>query len=243
MTTVAIIQARMTSSRLPGKVLLPLGIGTVLDSVVARVKVASGIHKIVIAIPEGLDHDPIAESFGDRSDVILIRGSETNVLSRFIIAARATAADIIVRVTSDCPLIDPQVISMVIGARNQAGTSFAATAMETGYPTGMDVEVMTREALEAAASEASDLYELEHVTPYIWRRPDRFPAIYIDRKPNLRSLRLVLDTPQDYELVKSIFERLGSKPLFDLKSILALREREPHIFEINRDVAQRPYEN
>jgi spore coat polysaccharide biosynthesis protein SpsF (cytidylyltransferase family) len=240
--TVAIIQARMTSTRLPGKVLLPLGTGTILDAVVARVAAAQGIDRICVAIPEGPEHDQIAASVGALPTIAVARGSERDVLSRFLVAARLTDAEAIVRVTSDCPLIDPAVVGTVIAAARCAGVPYASTALETGYPTGYDVEVVTRDALEAAGREAEDAYEREHVTPYIWRRPDRFRALYIDHKPDLRPLRLVVDTREDYEMARQVWARLGADPLFGLHDVLELRRREPALFAMNAMVRQKPYE-
>lgn len=241
MTTVAIIQARMTSTRLPGKVLLPLGKGSIIDAVITRVEAATGIDHVCVAIPEGAVHAPIAEAIAGRPRVSVVRGPEHDVLQRYLLAAERTAASVIVRVTSDCPLIDPAVIAAVTAARREARVPYASTALETGYPTGYDVEAITREALEAAGQEAADPYEREHVTPFIWRRPERFAALYVDRRPDLRSLRLVVDTAEDYEFARKAWAQLGSDPLFGLDDILNLYDRDPGLFAINQNVQQKPY--
>lgn len=241
MRTVAIIQARMTSSRLPGKVLLPLGKKTVLDCVVDRVAAAHGIDAICIAIPEGRPHDGIEQHFAGQPAISIVRGPEQDVLARFMIAARATNAARIVRVTSDCPMIDPAVISAVVAAHRGSGAGYAATSHDFGYPVGCDCEVVTRQVLETADAEATDPYEREHVMPFIWRRPDRFPGLYLDRQPDLRSLRITVDAPADYELAKALFARLGSDPLFGIEAIARVLAAEPELQALNAAVAQTPY--
>ena len=175
--TVAIIQARMTSTRLPGKVLLPLGAGTILDCVLTRVAAADGIDAICVAIPEGAAHDEIALHVARHASVALCRGSEDDVLSRYQAASSELSADRIIRVTSDCPMIDPRVISTVVAMQHASGAQYVATALESGFPIGCDAEVFTREALEAAHSNSSDSYEREHVTAYFWRRPEQFSTL------------------------------------------------------------------
>ena len=241
MSIVAIIQARMTSTRLPGKVLLPLGRRTVLDCVISRVSAVAGIDKICIALPEGREHDVIEKHFAGLPSIAIARGPEHDVLARFIIAARQTDATRIVRVTSDCPMIDPVVISAVLAIHQAGGASYAATSHDSGFPIGCDCEIVTRQVLEMADCEATDPYEREHVMPFIWRRPERFPALYLDRKPDLRHLRLTVDVPADYELAKALYARLGGNPLFGIDAVERVLAKEPELQAINAGVTQTPY--
>jgi spore coat polysaccharide biosynthesis protein SpsF len=241
MSAVAIIQARMTSTRLPGKVLLPLGRRTVLDCVIDRVSAVAGIDKICIAIPEGREHDAIVKHFAGLPAIAIARGPEHDVLARFIIAARQTDAIRIVRVTSDCPMIDPAVISAVLAMHQAGHTGYAATSHDSGFPIGCDCEIVTREVLETADREATDPYEREHVMPFIWRRPERFPALYLDRKPDLRHLRLTVDAPADYELAKALYARLGSDPLFGIDAVERVFAKEPALRTMNGGIKQTPY--
>ncbi len=240
--TVAIIQARMTSTRLPGKVLLPLGPATVLDCVIARAAAAAGIDAVCIAIPEGVSHDAIARHLLPRAAILVVRGSESDVLDRYMKAAAAANADVIVRITSDCPMIDPRVISTVVAMQHASGAAFVSTALENGFPIGCDAEVFTCAVLEAAHAEAQDSYEREHVTPFLWRRPERFPALYLDRKPDLRALRMAVDSPEDYEFAKAVYARLGRDPLFGVEAVENLLVSEPELASLNSHVKQTPYE-
>jgi len=148
-------------------------------------------------------------------------------------------AAVVVRITSDCPYVDPAVSDAVVLARRASGLRYARTAISTGFPLGFDTEVVTFEALQEADDGADDPYEREHVTPYIWRRPDRFPAIYVDRVPDLRSWRLVVDAPEDYMLARAVYDDLG--PDFRLGHLVELFARRPDLLTINRDVGQTPY--
>jgi len=133
------------------------------------------------------------------------RGPLHDVLERYRVAASAIEADAIVRITSDCPLIDPAVIDLVIAAWHESGADYATNRGEPrSYPVGMDTEVVLRSVLETAAREATDPYDREHVTPYVITRPERFPAIVLDLEPSLGELRLTLDTPEDLEWLRAV---------------------------------------
>ena len=131
----------------------------------------------------------------------------------------------------------------VIQLRENCGADLAATALESGYPIGMDVEVVSAEALREAAASAADRYEREHVTAFVWRRPERFRAVYVDRRPDLRSLRLAVDTPEDFELVSDIYAALHQPGrCFGLREIEALLADRPDLRHLNASVEQNPYE-
>ena len=240
--SIVVIQARMTSTRLPGKVLLSLAGRPVLWHVLERAKRITGIDGVAVAIPDGSDQEPLSEFVNEQSDVTLVRGSEEDVLQRYIRAADMTGADIVVRITSDCPVIDPGVASAVLAACKSCG-SYARTAFTSGVPLGLDVEAVPVALLRESAQHSPDAYECEHVTPYIWRRPDRFPAVLLDRQPDRRSWRLTLDAPEDYDMMTQLFARIpdADEP-FGLAQIEKVITDYPELLSINADVSHTLHE-
>jgi len=241
---VAVIQARMTSTRLPGKVLLPLAGAPLLTRVIERVARIHGVDELCVAAPEGSAHDPIEELVRRRHPgVRLVRGPEQDVLARFRIAAEACGATTVLRITSDCPLLDPGVSGAVLALRVRTGVALASTALERGYPVGLDTEAVCAKALLEAEREAQDPYEREHVTPFLWRRPERYPALYLDHRPDRRDLRLSVDTPSDYALVSAIYDSLhASSPCFGFCEVERLLDNHPELAELNRNVHQKRLE-
>ena len=240
--TVAIVQARMTSTRLPGKPLARLAGKPMLVQVLNRLKHVDGVDEFVVAIPEGSEHDSIVDCVGSIEDVAIVRGSDEDVLERTADAVRATGAAVVLRVTSDCPMVDPGVSAAVLAAYRSSRVAYARLAFNRGFPLGFDTEVFSAKDLLVAELEATDSYEREHVTPFIWRRPDRFPAIYLDNYPDRRHFRLVVDAPPDLKFAQAVYDELYPKnPAFDFASLIALFERRPDLLEINRDVRQTPY--
>lgn len=236
MRTVAVIQARMSSTRLSGKVLLPFGQGTVLEQVVHRVRKTPGLDAVCVAIPMGEEHNSVADEARRIGNLLITRGSEDDVLDRYRQAARESDADLVLRVTSDCPLIDPAVCGAVLDAGRHSG-NYARTSFATGYPLGLDCEAIPRTCLDQAWADAKAPDEREHVTPYIWRRPDLFPQIHITRHPCRREWRLTLDEPSDYEALTEIDRALPAGTLdvgFDaLETLLVGR---PDLLSINASV-------
>lgn len=241
---VAVVQTRMTSSRLPGKVLKPLAGAPLIRRVLERVLRIDGVDRVVVALAEGAAHDaviPALEGLG----VMVVRGSEDDVLARTAAAARAGGAATVMRITSDCPLIDPDVCARVLAAYvsgQPAGIRYARTAFDSGYPHGFDTEVFDADALYEAEEKADDPYEREHATPYIWRRPERFPMTIVDAQPNCRDWRLVVDTPEDYRLMSEIYDALYPRnPNFGLADIAALFAARPEMLSINAHVGPQTY--
>ena len=236
-TVVAIIQARMTSSRLPGKILLPLAGAPLLQRMLERVARIKKLDAICLAIPKGAAHDPILDVAVPGT--LLFRGDETDVLDRTYNAAKQAGADVIMRVTSDCPLIDPIVSNEILTTFQNSPVVYARTAFTSGFPHGFDTEVFTMDALSAAHAEATADDEREHVTPFIWRQPDRFPALEVDYHPDFRHWRLTVDTPEDYELAKQIFDKLfPQNPNFGFKELRALFAAQPELLDINENNEQ-----
>lgn len=225
----AIVQARMASTRLPAKIFKELGGKPVLFRVVERLRMTRLIGGICIATTTNASDDKVA-AFADEIGADCFRGSELDVLARFQGAAAHVSAESIVRITSDCPLIDPDIVDLVVEAFLGNDAAYASNTVERTYPIGMDTEVFSRAALEEAAANATRPEEREHVTPYFYRHPDKFNVINIAAPAALRDpfLRLTLDTPEDFELLSRIYAALApDAPNFRLQDVLAfLRQNE-----------------
>jgi len=241
---VAVVQTRMTSSRLPGKVLKPLAGAPLIRRTLERVLRIGGVDRVVVALAEGPAHDAVLPAL-DGLNVMIVRGSEDDVLARTAAAARAANAATVVRVTSDCPLIDPAVSASVIAAYlagHAAGIRYARTAFTTGFPHGFDTEVFEAKALYEAEAAASDPYEREHVTPYIWRRAATYPAAILDAWPDRRQWRLVVDTEDDYRLASAVYDALYPRnPNFGFADICALFAARPDLLSMNAHVGPQSY--
>lgn len=236
---VTIIQARTGSSRLPGKVLLPAVGRPLLALMVDRVRRASRVGTVVLATTVEPADDAI-EALGRSLGVVTFRGHPTDCLDRHLRAARALEAEVVVKIPSDCPLIDPGVIDRVLSSflENPERYDYVSNLHPESYPDGNDVEVMSMKALESAWLEARRPYEREHTTPFLWDQPDRFrlgASIWETGLDLSRTFRWVLDYPEDYELIRTIYERLSvHRPDFGLDDILTLMAREPRLADINR---------
>lgn len=236
--TVAIIQARTGSTRLPGKVLLPLLGEPLLAIVVRRVGRASSVDAVVVATTTMPSDDVIAE-LGAREGWLIERGSEMDLLDRYLKAARAHDADRVIRITSDCPLIDPAVIDDVVDALENAGADYASNTLEPRtFPRGLDVEAMTTVALEEAGSGDSDPASREHATPFLYRHPERFRLTGVRLPVDLSGHRWTVDTPEDYDLVRRIYDALGRDDL-PWRAALAIVEANPEWSELNRHIDQK----
>jgi len=220
---VAIIQARMGSSRLPGKVLEPLMGEPLILRQLERVGRARELDGIVVATSTDPRDDRLAEVVA-AAGVPVHRGSELDVLERYRDAAREARAQTIVRLTGDCPLIDPAVIDDVVLEARASGAHFTSNSLAQTYPDGMDVEVFSREMLELAAREARLPSEREHVTFYFWGS-GRFRVHRVRSERPLPPMRLAVDYPEDLAMVRLVYERLApANPEFGLGDIAALVE-------------------
>jgi spore coat polysaccharide biosynthesis protein SpsF len=242
MTTAAVIQARWGSSRLPGKVLRHVGDSTMLSRVVTRLRRASTIDRIVVAttIAEG-DDAVAAEAAG--LDVDVVRGDEFDVLARYGKVLEAFPdIDVVVRVTADCPFVDPDVVDEVVTARRDEGLDFVANRLPPPtartFPVGLDVEVATRAALLAAVAEATAPHHREHVMPFLYESGDRFAFRVIDLAEDLSSYRWTVDTPEDLQAVNELARLAGPEP-FTWREVLAVARAHPWIGQINGDRRQK----
>jgi spore coat polysaccharide biosynthesis protein SpsF len=243
MNVVCIIQARMGSTRLPGKVLMDLEGKPVLHRVIDRVLDAETVSKIVIATTvHERDHVIVDAVEGYHPRVSSFRGSEEDVLDRYYRAAAEARADLVVRVTSDCPLIDPEIIDLVVSALlRDPSMDYASNVLgELTYPRGLDVQAIRFSTLEKIWKTATEPEDREHVTLYLRKHPERFRATKIQLSPNMHAHRWTLDEPRDYELLTKMYARLYPvNPKFRMRDALALVEREPELAAINADVEQK----
>lgn len=238
MTTLAIIQARMGSGRLPGKVLMDLGGGTVLARVVRRLERSQQISKVVVATTSApVDQAIVSEC--ERLHVSCFRGSEDDVLDRYYQAARLYPAGAVVRITSDCPLIDPQLVDETIIVLKNQKADYASNVFPRTYPRGLDVEAFTAAALVRAWSEAREPYQREHVTPYLYQHPEKFRLASVSGKVDHSPPRWTLDTREDLELLRAIYARFNGSDDFSWQEVLHLMEREPELAELNSQVLQK----
>jgi spore coat polysaccharide biosynthesis protein SpsF len=238
---VAIIQARMNSSRLPGKILYKVLDKALLSLQIERVKKVSLIDEIVIATTINSCDEPIVE-LCQKLDVACYRGSELDVLKRYYEAASAFKANAIVRLTSDCPVIDPFTVDRVIAHYlfHSAHVDYVSNILNRSYPRGMDTEIFSMEALRIANYETTLMHDREHVTPYIYTHPERFRLESVEYLSNESHHRWTVDTMEDFQLIAKIIESLyPSNPSFTLEDMLTLLQKHPEWSEINAFVQQK----
>ncbi|CAO3432840.1 cytidylyltransferase domain-containing protein [Azospirillum doebereinerae] len=242
---VAISQARMTSTRLPGKVLLEAAGKPLLAHHLERLSRSPGLDAVVLATTVNATDDPLAERAGALG-VAVFRGDEHDVLGRFAGAAAMAGADLVVRVTADCPLIDPDLVGALVAAflagRRETPPLDYLSIDSVRYPRGLDAEILTRAALDEAARLATDPAEREHVTPYVYNRPNRFrlgEALHPETDPG-ETHRWCVDEAPDYELVRRILEALSPvDPQFGWRDCCRVLREHPDWLDINRSVRQK----
>ena len=240
MNIVCIIQARMGSTRLPGKVLLPLLDRTVLDWVLSRVNKSRFITQTVVATTTHQQDDHLV-AHGEAAGWTITRGSEDDVLDRYYQAAQQYEADIVVRITSDCPMIDYLVLDRVIATHLSTAPlpDYTSNIQTRTYPRGLDAEVFSMMALKTAWQADSSPWR-EHVTPYIYRTPDRFHLASVSNPTDYSAHRWTLDTKEDYELIRRIYNTFGHGH-FTWQDALALIEEHPDWTAINKDIQQKSH--
>jgi len=241
MLTVIIVQARMTSTRLPGKVLKVIAGRPMLSYQIERLRRVQHADQLVIATTIN-DADEAIVALCVSEGIAYTRGSEHDVLSRYDDAAAQFRATTVVRITSDCPLLDPEIVDSAITTYYEPTGcyDYVSNMIEPTYPCGMSVEVMSARALHEANAEAKDQQEREHVTPFIYWRPDRFRLKSLTIQPNLSHHRWTVDTPEDFLLVSHIIETLYPiRPKFTMSDVLELLAKHPDWESINRHVMQR----
>jgi spore coat polysaccharide biosynthesis protein SpsF len=238
MKIVAIIQARMGSTRLPGKVLLDLEGASVLARVLARVKRAATIGEVVVATSDGPGDDVIVTEC-KRLGTNVFRGNENDVLDRYYRAAQFSKADVVVRITADCPLLDPKITDHTVSEFLQHHPDYASNALIRTYPRGLDTEVFTIAALERAWREGSERHQRAHVTPYIYQNPERFRVLAVQGERDYSGFRWTLDTEQDLEFLRAVYMRFAGRDDFGWQDVRKVLECEPELLELNRNVIQK----
>jgi spore coat polysaccharide biosynthesis protein SpsF len=260
--TVAIIQARMSSSRLPGKVLREIAGKPMLAHVVQRTQRAASVHQVIVATTRDESDDLVADFCLDYQ-IPFYRGSMHDVLDRYYQAAKQYQAQIIVRITADCPLIDPQVIDETVfgflkvsfstdpththnfPAMTDLPYDFAANRLPPPwgrtYPIGLDTEVCNMPALEIAWREAAEKHQREHVMPFFYEQPERFRIFHLDYCADYGSLRWTVDTPEDLEMIRKIFALTAPQEPGSWLEILELYQRHPELEQINQQIKPKDY--
>jgi spore coat polysaccharide biosynthesis protein SpsF len=240
---VAIIQARMGSTRLPGKILKPLAGRPSLAWIVERTRAIAGVDSVIVATTDRPGDDAV-ETLAREAGWRCFRGSEPDVLDRYYRAAIEGGARHVVRVTADCPLLCVSEAGRTVAHHLAVAADYThnVTVWGSGLPIGTGVEVMTFAALEASWREGHEPHHREHVDEFVYEHPERFRLECVKAPPELTrpELRLTVDTPEDFALVGTLYERL-SRPghLIDLAEVIALLDAEPALVAINRDIQQR----
>lgn len=241
MKRVAIIQARMGSTRLPGKVLTPLAGRPMLSHQLDRLKRATRLDELVVATTTSTDDDAVVE-LADREDVRWSRGSEHDVLSRYVHAAREAGAGLVIRVTADCPLIDPDVVDLVVAAAldHSRDVDYASNVLQRTYPRGLDTEALFADTLQRADRMAHETGDREHVTKFILGHRDLFStSAVVDREDN-SDLRWTVDTIEDLTLVRHLYDALGlAERHVTYPELLSYVRAHPHLATINAGVVQK----
>lgn len=244
MKTVIIVQARMGSTRLPGKVLMPILGRPMIAHQLDRLERVREADDVVVATTTEAADDEIEKLIRARHGVGIFRGSEEDVLDRFHEAARAADAAVVVRVTADCPLIEPAVIDKCICLfRASSGSvDYVSNCLYRRFPRGLDTEVFSFQALCTAHREATARRDREHVTPYIWSQPERFRLMDLQDDQDWSHLRWTVDTPEDFEFVTRVYQALyPAKTDFSYFEVLDLVQRHPNLTAINQHIEQKPY--
>ena len=245
MNIAAIIQARMDSTRLPGKVMLPLNGTHVLSHDIQRVADTDQIDEVVVATSKK-QADDIVKQYADHAGATVFRGSENNVLGRMFGAAQYVDADVVVRITADCPLISPIVIDSVVERLKETNADYSSNIVERTFPRGLDVEAFTFESFNKVYEQSSDPHHREHVTPYYHENPDMFDLVSVTSEEvfedlwmqDRTDLRLTLDEADDYELLRTIYENVPYTDLLDIRDAIEYVD-ENEIHRLNEDVKQK----
>ncbi len=236
--TAITIQARMTSTRLPGKILLPALNRPLLELMIERLRRIEAVDKIILCTTTN-ETDDILADLSALWEIECFRGSEHDVMSRVLSAAKHFEIDTIIETTSDCPLIDPNICSQVIDEFHVSKSEYCSNVYERSFPIGMDVQVFSTDVLEDAFSRTEDPEEREHVSLFIYRHPEIYNLSWITAPESQKdpNLRLTLDTPEDYDLIKKLYELLyPTNPNFSLDDILQLITRIPELRKINNNI-------
>jgi len=230
-----IIQARMGSSRLPGKVMMKVDDeNTILDSMINQLKFCKLIDQVIIATSKKIEDDVI-ENFCKNKSLNYFRGSENDVLDRYYQCSKKFKSEIIIRMPADKPLLDPTVVDRVVENFSKNNYDYVTTFLPSTFPSGTEVEIFSFTALEKAWKESELPSEREHVTPYIHKNPEKFQISNFKNDVDLSRFRWAVDEKEDLILVQNIVSKIDHEPIL-IKDIINILEKEPEIFKINSNV-------
>jgi glutamate-1-semialdehyde 2,1-aminomutase len=236
MKVVAIVQARVGSTRLPNKVMRSISGKPMIELLLARLSRSQQISEIVLATSDDPRNQPLIDlvsSLGYRSIV----GSEDDVLGRFITAGRLTGAEVVVRITGDCPLIDPELVDHCVREFTTRGVDYLSNSVPPSFPDGLDTEVFRFAALETASMETNVSFDREHVTPYL-RESGKFSNASVENDFDLSALRWTVDEQADFNVVANVFDHFSPDIHFSWRDVLALQVRHEHLFADNRQLTR-----
>jgi spore coat polysaccharide biosynthesis protein SpsF (cytidylyltransferase family) len=236
-----IVQARMGSSRLPGKVMKKIGDKFLLDYVLEQLKSSKNIEKIIVATTT-LTSDDIICKYVSSKNIKFFRGSSDDVLDRYYQCAKKFTVDTIVRITADNPLIDPNIIDRVINEFSNKKVDYITNTLDRTFPYGTEVEIFSFKSLEKAWKNAIKPSEREHVTPFIRDPKNKFILMNIKHSENHSYLRYTVDRMSDLKLVKEIIKNISTRPIV-IQDIIKLYKQKPEIFEINKNIKHDGYES
>lgn len=236
MKVVAIVQARMGSTRLPNKVMKLIGGVPMIELLLSRLSRAKELDQIVVATSLDAKNEPLAAHV-EKMGYLCVRGDENDVLQRYLDAAHASDADVVVRVTGDCPLIDPILVDEVVSQFKLRQVDYLSNTLFPTYPDGLDTEVFTLAALARAVRESQDPFDREHVTPYL-RRPELFTTAGITSTEDFSGLRWTVDEAADFEVVSNVFAHFAPNVHFSWKQILQVQQNHPELFTANQSIAR-----
>ena len=228
--TVAVVQARMSSTRFPGKVLADLCGEQMLAHIIRRLQLAATLDAVVVATTDRSEDDAVAEC-ADACGAGVTRGSLTDVLGRYVLAADEHNAGVVVRITADCPLVDPGLVDGLVRIRADADADYASNVLEPTYPEGYDAEVLTTGCLRRIDVESTRDYEREHVTPRIREHPDEYRTAQLRSDRDLTWIRLTVDVPADLERVRTILAALPPSPPPNLAAVVAYFETHTELWD------------
>ena len=237
-----IIQARIGSSRLPGKVMQKISENKrVIDFVVDQLQESKKIEKIIVAIPDEIEDNITYDHLISRN-ISTFRGSLNNVLDRYYQCAKSNSSSIIIRITADCPLIDPQIVDSVITKFIENKYDYVANTHPRTFPYGTETEVFSFDALKICWEETNDKYDKEHVTSYFYKNPDKFKIGNFSQNTNQSNYRWTVDYEEDLKLVKKIVQKISKNPILT-EHIIDLLEKNPEIVKINKKYNQESLES
>ncbi len=232
MKTIAILQARMGSTRLPGKVMADLAGKPLIVRVIERAQAIHGVDQVILATTAAAADQPLLD-VARQAGAGAFAGSEQDVLDRYYGAAQAFKADVIMRLTADCPLLDPAICARVLARFGQGDVDFACNTQPPTFPDGLDTEIFSMPTLAQTWREARLSSEREHVTPYIWKNPAKFRIANVVNDEDLSALRWTVDEPQDLHLVRAIYAALQPTPATGMAAVLAFLAAHPELQAVN----------